>query len=420
MGWCVLAVVTALVTSQNGAVGGPLTTLFAIIFVLSLTYVIRPIVATVHRHSVQEGDEMSNLLISTVLLLMIVSSLAADIIGIHAFFGSFFFGLVCVPREGEFVHNLVPKVELIVVEIILPLYFASSGMNTNIGSLNTPRWWGVCVAVIALAVVGKFLPGTLAARWATGRPWRFCATLGILMNTRGMVELVVLNIGLTLGILSEELFTIMVIMALLTTFMTSPLLYIMYQRDYKSALESDAHLVIERIIEISDERLSRLCEPDTLRAATGVEEIKGLRIDRGSGGSNNSSNSNSSSNMAHEGRALHTYPFGFAASKKPRRVSDAAGSAALAGTAAAAEPKVVPQVLVLSESFFEAPPKPPASRTLSHAAPPADDNDDILFAVEVTSLGEQRKSAHLLRHSPGHSLEPAAAAAASPATPHTV
>jgi hypothetical protein len=176
--------------------------------------------------------------------------------GIHAFFGAFAFGVI-VPKSGQLVNELAPKIELLIVEFFLPLYFANSGnahgkyhiyisgLRTSIGALNTGELWGACIVIILVASVAKIAPVTLVTR-AFGREWRLCITLGILMNTRGrnshnfpiliffsgLVSLIVLNIGLDLGILTTKIFTIMVIMALVTTFMTSPLLYYLYQKPY--------------------------------------------------------------------------------------------------------------------------------------------------------------------------------------------
>jgi Kef-type K+ transport system membrane component KefB len=157
-----------------------------------------------------------------VLLVALISSLATDWLGVHALFGAFMAGVV-MPKRQEFTDLVARKIEPLTVELLLPLFFVLTGLRTRIGLVQGWSMWVTCVAIIAIAVLGKWGGGMLAARW-NGMSWRDASALGILMNTRGLVELVILNIGLDLGILSPALFSMMVIMALVTTFMTSPLL----------------------------------------------------------------------------------------------------------------------------------------------------------------------------------------------------
>jgi Kef-type K+ transport system membrane component KefB len=130
---------------------------------------------------------------------------------------------VIMPKDQGFVHAVKEKLESLTVVLFLPLYFAFTGLRTSIGLLTGADMWFYCGLIIVVAVAGKFGGATLSAR-LSGMPWREAGAVGILMNTRGLMELVVLNIGLDIGVISPALFTMMVLMALITTFMTSPLL----------------------------------------------------------------------------------------------------------------------------------------------------------------------------------------------------
>jgi Kef-type K+ transport system membrane component KefB len=131
-----------------------------------------------------------------------------------------------VPREGGLAHGLRERLEDFVVVMLLPLFFAFSGLRTQLGLLDSPQAWGTCGLIILVAVVGKWGGSAFAAR-LTGQSWRDASAVGVLMNTRGLMELVVLNIGLELGVISPTIFTMMVLMALVTTVMTSPLLVLL-------------------------------------------------------------------------------------------------------------------------------------------------------------------------------------------------
>jgi hypothetical protein len=144
------------------------------------------------------------------------------------------------PDMPDFIEQVGPKIELIIVDFFLPMYFALSGINTNIGSLNTGELWGDCIAIILIASGAKFLPAMLTTKFLapsdpdTGkRPtWKFAVTMGFIMNTRGLVELIALNIGHSSGILSDRLFTMLVLMAIITTVITTPAMHYLYLKDH--------------------------------------------------------------------------------------------------------------------------------------------------------------------------------------------
>lgn len=158
-----------------------------------------------------------------------------DIIGIHAIFGAFLVGLIC-PHEGGFAIKMTEKIEDLISVLFLPLYFALSGLSTNLGLLNDGITWGYVIGVITCAFAGKIIGGTLAAR-ANKLLWRESFTIGSLMSCKGLVELIVLNIGLQAKILSQRTFTIFVVMALVTTVATTPLTKALYPPWYQRKVE---------------------------------------------------------------------------------------------------------------------------------------------------------------------------------------
>jgi Kef-type K+ transport system membrane component KefB len=165
-------------------------------------------------------------LTTKILLLVLAAALTTEWLGIHALFGAFVAGAV-MPKDHAFVRELTEKLEHLTVGFLLPLFFALAGLRASIGLLNGLPMWFYFSLILLVAVLGKFGGSTLAARWS-GLSWREASVLGILMNTRGLVELVILSIGFDLGIISPTLYTMMVLMALITTFMTSPLLEQIY------------------------------------------------------------------------------------------------------------------------------------------------------------------------------------------------
>ena len=153
---------------------------------------------------------------------VVISALITEVIGIHLIFGAFLVGAV-MPKDADLVREIAQKTEDFVLIFLLPVFFAFSGLRTQIGLLNRPELWGLCAIVLVVAIAGKYI-GTYVAARVSGIDKREASALGWLMNTRGLTELIVLNIGLSLGVISPLMFTMLVIMALVTTFMTSPLL----------------------------------------------------------------------------------------------------------------------------------------------------------------------------------------------------
>ncbi|WP_437838921.1 cation:proton antiporter domain-containing protein [Sorangium sp. So ce1153] len=222
--WCILAFVVSIARS-TGLVGAVWTTFFALAYIAGMMFLVRPFLARLgERGASKEG--LSQDLVAITLLLLIVSSWTTEMIGIHPLFGAFMLGAI-MPKGTGFAQSLAEKLEDFAVVFLLPLFFAFSGLRTHIGLLNSADGWVMCGLIIVVACAGKFGGSAVAAR-ITGLKWREASAIGILMNTRGLMELIVLNLGLDLGIISPKLFTMMVLMALVTTFMTSPLLRWIY------------------------------------------------------------------------------------------------------------------------------------------------------------------------------------------------
>jgi Kef-type K+ transport system membrane component KefB len=220
--WCLLAVVVAIVKAQALS-GALLTVLLSGAFVALVLGVVKPRAARLVPVEVGSEGRARALLAGSVAFLLLCA-LATETLGIHALFGAFLAG-VAMPRHRSVVAFLEKRLEAFSSVFLLPLFFAFTGLRTEIGLLADWRGWLLCAGVVAVAVAGKLGGSMLAAR-ATGMPWTESFALGALMNTRGLIELVVLNLGYDLGILSPRIFVMLVLMALVTTAMTGPLLQV--------------------------------------------------------------------------------------------------------------------------------------------------------------------------------------------------
>jgi len=230
--WCILAAVIAI--AKAGSFVSSLYVIgLAVAYVLMMLFVVRPFLKRIGE-LYGKKDNLKKSVVAIFFLTLIVSAYLTEIIGIHALFGAFMAGAI-MPDIPKFRSIFIEKVEDVSVILLLPLFFVFTGLRTEIGLINEPYLWKVTGFIILVAVVGKFFGGALAARFV-GQSWRDSLTIGALMNTRGLMELVVLNIGYELGVLSPKIFTMMVIMALVTTFMTGPALdlinFIFKTRDY--------------------------------------------------------------------------------------------------------------------------------------------------------------------------------------------
>jgi Kef-type K+ transport system membrane component KefB len=222
--WCLLAFVVSIAKSTN-LKGAAVTVGLALAYIGAMLVIVRPFLRRLGAVSASREGLTQNL-VAVTLLILLASSWTTELIGIHALFGAFMLGAV-MPKDGNFSRLLAEKLEDVVVVFMLPMFFAYSGLRTQLGLLNTASAWVMCGLIILVACLGKF-GGSAVAGKLTGLKWREAGALGILMNTRGLMELIVLNIGLDLKVISPTLFTMMVIMALVTTFMTTPLLEMVY------------------------------------------------------------------------------------------------------------------------------------------------------------------------------------------------
>lgn len=218
--WCILAALIAFVKAGT-FINGLFTIIMAIAYVIFMIRVVRPFLQRIsEKHNTVET--VTRPVIAIFFLTLILSAYVAEIIGIHALFGAFMAGAV-MPDNENFRKIFIDKVQDVALVLLLPLFFVFTGLRTQIGLLNDPYLWQITALIIFVAVLGKFAGSTLAARYV-GQTWKDSLSIGALMNTRGLMELVVLNIGYDLGVLSAEIFAMMVIMAIVTTCMTGPAL----------------------------------------------------------------------------------------------------------------------------------------------------------------------------------------------------
>lgn len=218
--WCILAAVIAIVKAGS-FVSSLYIIALSVAYVMLMLVVVRPFlkrIGELYSHK----ENITKQVVAIFFLTLLISSYTTEVIGIHALFGAFMAGAI-MPENMRFRSIFIEKVEDVSQVMLLPLFFVFTGLRTQIGLLNDIEMWKICGLIIAVAVIGKFVGSTVTAKFV-GQNWRDSLTIGALMNTRGLMELIVLNIGYDLGVLSKEIFSMMVIMALFTTFMTGPLL----------------------------------------------------------------------------------------------------------------------------------------------------------------------------------------------------
>jgi Kef-type K+ transport system membrane component KefB len=224
--WTLLALVVGVTTAD---LGEPLRTApLVVLYLVVMFLLVRPLLRRAARRVEETGGPWSHGVLALVLVGLLLSASATDWIGIHPLFGAFLFGAL-MPHTGALAEGLRVRIEDMVVVLLLPAFFALTGLRTEIGLLREPRDWLCCGLVILAATVGKWGGSFVAARW-TGLDVRQAAALGVLMNTRGLMELIVLNIGMDLGVLTPRLFTMLVLMALVTTFLASPVFAALVRR----------------------------------------------------------------------------------------------------------------------------------------------------------------------------------------------
>ncbi|KAH9775261.1 Cation/H(+) antiporter 18 [Citrus sinensis] len=241
--WILLALAVALSGSGQSSLVPVWVFLSGCVFVICLTLLVPPTFKWMARQC-HEGEPVEETYVCATLAAVLAAGFITDAIGIHAMFGAFVVG-VLVPKEGPFASALVEKVEDLVSGIFLPLYFVSSGLKTNIATIQGLQSWGLLALVILTACLGKIV-GTFVVSLSFKVPLREALALGILMNTKGLVELIVLNIGKDRKVLNDQVFAIMVLMAVVTTFMTTPLVMAVYKPARRARVADYKHRTVER------------------------------------------------------------------------------------------------------------------------------------------------------------------------------
>lgn len=219
--WNLLAFVVAIARSGSLA-GTAINLLLVVLFMVIMICVVRPALSRGIGESRLAKDEPSGGVLAAILCVVVAAALFTEVIGIHALFGAFLAGAI-MPEAHGFRHKIATRVEKFSTVLLLPLFFAFVGLRTQLALLNDLSGWLLCLLIIVVATVGKLGGSALTARF-TGMTWSDSLQLGALMNTRGLMELIALNIGYDMGILSPRIFTMLVIMALATTLLTGPLL----------------------------------------------------------------------------------------------------------------------------------------------------------------------------------------------------
>lgn len=216
--WCLLAIITVVARHEEGETALALRFAALAIYVLVMMFVIRP--ALRRLFPFEEAPSLSRF--ALVMIFLLASVWVTEALAVHALFGAFLAGAV-IPKGGKLEQGLHQRLESVTLVLLLPLFFAYTGLRTSVALLNNGMLWSICGLIVLIAVVSKLVVSAACVR-AGGMSWRDSLAVGVLVNTRGLVELVILNVGLDLHILSPTLFSMMVIMALVTTLMTAPLI----------------------------------------------------------------------------------------------------------------------------------------------------------------------------------------------------
>ncbi|MDX2270200.1 MAG: cation:proton antiporter [Bryobacter sp.] len=220
--WCILAYIVALVRAAEESVPLKVKLIILASFILLMLFAVRPMLRRLEDHFTKRG-RLSDDMMAVILCLLLASAIFTEFIGVHLLFGAFLFGAI-MPKDGEFAEKVTERIHSMTVVLLLPVFFAFTGLRTSFGQVRGAEMWFYCSLIILVAVAGKFGGSALAAR-VGGLEWKDALSVGAYMNTRGLMELVVLNIGLDLGVISPALFSMMVLMAIFTTFMTTPVLH---------------------------------------------------------------------------------------------------------------------------------------------------------------------------------------------------
>jgi len=269
IGWLILAFALSIASAS-----APLRALYTVLetlgFVVGMVFLVRPLLMYSSKYI--DTETVSQPVVVATFLMLFFSAWATEAIGIHALFGAFVMGAIFPKKDMTLASSIVHIIEDITVVFLMPLYFVKSGLKTDLGVLDNADAWKSAALVIVCATGGKVLGGLLSSR-LTGLNWRESFSLGVLMNTRGLVELIVLNLGLELKVISSQLFAALVLMALVTTFATAPILRLLYTREMVDRISKEKMLVVKDatfslLLFVSSERIggmmtlaTALCNP---------------------------------------------------------------------------------------------------------------------------------------------------------------
>ncbi|HET7000949.1 MAG TPA: cation:proton antiporter [Puia sp.] len=231
--WCILAILIALIRSGSG-MNGFIVVAMVLLYVFIMLFPVRKILDNIHS-AYEKGKIAYNGLMAVMYSLMLLSAWCTEVIGIHALFGAFLAGIV-IPKKDGLQRKIIDRISDVSMVMLLPLFFVYTGLRTNAGILNSSGLWISFLLILICAVAGKFGGSTLIAK-VLGQNWKDSLSIGALMNTRGLMELIVLNIGYDMHIISADIFSMMVLMALLTTMMTNPVLNWIERRKIKSQVQ---------------------------------------------------------------------------------------------------------------------------------------------------------------------------------------
>lgn len=242
--WCILALVIAVVKAGT-LLNAAFTIFMVILYVLFMLKLLQPLLSRLGRLYITR-ESPNKTFIAFIFAILLFSSFLTEVIGIHALFGAFLAGVI-IPNELNFKSIIAEKIEDLSLILLLPLFFVFTGLRTQVGLINHPEELMMCAVIIALAVAGKFSGSLLAARYLK-LPWKNALSLGVLMNTRGLMELVVVNIGYDLGVIGPEIFAMLVIMAMVTTFMTGPLMelieYVFRKKEPAAVIKRENRILV--------------------------------------------------------------------------------------------------------------------------------------------------------------------------------
>jgi Kef-type K+ transport system membrane component KefB len=222
VGWILLGTVASAVAAGFSLTGTLKTVGLVVGYALLMIFIVRPLLVRWAKWEMKRNKGNAGMTTMAVLMIMLfLSAMATSWIGIFAIFGAFILGTL-FSDQHEFREAILRQWQNFIFVLFLPVFFTFTGLRTDIGALDSPTMWGIAAAIISVAIFGKFFGGTLAARWS-GFDWRESSIIGAMMNTRALMELIVVNVGYKLGVIPQSVFTMLVMMAVLTTIMTTPI-----------------------------------------------------------------------------------------------------------------------------------------------------------------------------------------------------